>query len=57
MQNSNVKRQKLEQQLRHQLEKKVAELQGSVKKEEKTDEDQELKIAALKSDLARVSEE
>ena len=57
MQNSNIKRQKLEQQLRHQLEKKVSELQGSVKKEDKIDEDQELKIAALKSDLARVSEE
>ena len=28
-----------------------------VKKDEKTDEDQELKIAALKSDLAKVSEE
>lgn len=54
MQNSNIKRQKLEQQLRHQLEKKVSELQGSVKKEEKTDEDQELQIAALKSDLARM---
>ena len=54
MQSSSDNRQKLEQQLRRQLEERVVDLEAGIDSHREQTEDQALRIATLEADLAQV---